>query len=325
MSAQKVIEAIKSYSSFLIAAHVNLEGDALGSELALAVLLRKMDKRVYVVNNDTTPANYAFLPGAQDIENKIGDKTFDAVIIVDCPLLDRAGRITAQLGKDKPLINIDHHIDNECFGKINWVDASASSAGEMVYRLFKMTATAIDRDAAENLYTAIVADTGSFHYSNTTGATFAICAELVERGIEPAEIYARVYENNSAQDLAVYTGIVSRVRFCADDAIAYVRVEEDVFKRMEGKHDILDRVLDLLKSVRTVRAIVILSQMDGGRIKLSLRSKKPVDVQKVARIFGGGGHKFASGCVVRGNLPEVEENVLNELKKAVLVENYPGA
>ncbi len=170
MSIEKVIAQIRKHNNFLIITHANSEGDALGSELALCLLLRGIGKKVTLVNEDPVPAEYAFLPGAdlvQTFRERYRRKTFGAYIFVDCAELSRSGSLAHMPFAGKPVINIDHHISNTNFGTVNWVDPDASSASEMVYRLYKKMGIAFTRESALQLYVGIMTDTGSFKYSNT--------------------------------------------------------------------------------------------------------------------------------------------------------------
>jgi len=315
MSAEKIIETIKKHSEFLITSHIDLEGDALGSSLALASLLRKLGKRAFVVSNDRPPSNCRFLSGAKCIRHRLGRSRFEVAFIIDCPSRKRIGRVSKLIDREKLIINIDHHRDNERFGTVNWVDPGSSSTGEMIYRLFKLTRTKLDRKDALNIYTAILTDTGSFRHANTTGTVFYICSRLLKLGIEPVKVYTRIYENNSVQDAALLAKMFSRLSFTTDNKVAWLRISRDVFKRITGKHEILDKVFDYAKSIRTVKVVLIFAQKGSRLTKLSLRSKPPMDVQKVALSFGGGGHKFASGCLIKASLREAERVVLKQVRR----------
>lgn len=317
MSKQKVIKAIKKYSKFLITAHIGLEGDALGSELALASLLQKLGKRASIVNADRTPANYSFLPGTRKICHRLIGNDSQAVFIIDCSQKSRIGTVADQIKCELPIINIDHHIDNKRFGRVNWVDQRASSAGEMIYHLFELTKARIDRNDAVNIFTAISTDTGSFRHSNTTSTTFHICGELLKFGINPAQIYTKIYEGNSAQDIRYLAKIISRINFAAKAKVAWIKINQREFKRIKGKHEIMEKVLDFAKSITTVKVVIIFCQLKHRLIKLSFRSKGAINVQKIALIFGGGGHICASGCTIKGSISEVERKVLKQVKKAL--------
>ncbi|MBL7084864.1 MAG: bifunctional oligoribonuclease/PAP phosphatase NrnA [Candidatus Omnitrophica bacterium] len=317
MSAKKIIKAIKGYSKFLITSHVNVEGDALGSELALASLLRKLGKTVRIVNADKPPVSYNFLPGANKVSCNLNKRSFQAAAVIDCATNQRIGKVARLIGPEKPIINIDHHIDNKRFGKINWIDPKASSVGEMIYRLFTLTKTKLDKKDALNIYTAILTDTGSFRHSNTTSKTLSICSKLLKFGINPAKVYSEIYESHTVQDVSLVTRLISKLSFAANKKIAWVVIAENDFRKIKGRHEVLDKILDLAKAIDVVKVVIIFSRINNRLVKLSLRSKGPIDVQKIAKLFGGGGHKLASGCVIEGSLKEAEQKVLRQVKKAL--------
>ena len=328
MSAKAIIKEIKKYSRFLVTSHIDVEADALGSELALTSLLRKLGKSAFIVNVSPTPAGYKFLPGvkkifsfsAQDVKcyQRLNSMNFEAVCVIDCSTRQRIGHLANLLDNDVPIINVDHHLDNTNFGRANWVDFKASSAGEMVYHLFKAAGVRLDRNDALNIYTAILTDTGSFRHANTRSSTLKISGELLKFGIEPDKVYAQVYENSSVQDMAIIIKIISTMRFAAGNKLAWIEIGQREFNKIKGKPEILDRILDFAKLAKTVKVVIMFCQLNQRLTKLSLRSKSPIDVQKIAKGYGGGGHKRAAGCIVKGSLKRVEQKVLRRIKKLLL-------
>jgi phosphoesterase RecJ-like protein len=316
MSMNQVIKAIKKNSRFLITSHVSAEGDALGSALALASLLRKKGKKAYVVNADKTPSNYTFLPGAKKILSNIKASAFDVAIIVDCPVIQRIGNIVNVIN-NKPIIVIDHHIDNKRFGKINWIDPDASSVGEMIFALFKKMRVKIDKKDALNLYAALLTDTGSFKHANTSAKVLEIASELVRCGVVPSDIYRKIYETNTQEDVMYLAKLISSLSFTANGKIAYLEIKKNMCKKIDGRAELIDRVFDFAKSIYKVKAVVLFYELSGNLVKLSLRSKHPVNVQKVAKKFGGGGHCCASGGRINGKYNQIRNSVLNELKRTV--------
>jgi len=317
MSVRKVVKAINKYSSFLVTSHLDAEGDALGSELALASLLRKMGKRVCIVNNEKPSANYNFLSGIDKIRTKLKANTYDATLIVDCPSKKRIGTTLTLLKDVTRIINIDHHIDNQMFGEINWVDPEASCVGEMIYELFSLVDVKLDKKDALPIYIAMLTDTGSFRHANTTSKTLRIASELLKFGIKPAKAYSRIYEKNSAKDVSLGCAIISNLCFSANNQIAWAKIDQGTIRALNSKHEILDKVLDFAKSVSSVKVVAVFSQLSKNFIKVSLRSKAPVNIQKVALVFGGGGHKLASGCVIKTNIEEAEKMLIKEIKKVL--------
>ncbi|MFH1045417.1 MAG: bifunctional oligoribonuclease/PAP phosphatase NrnA [Candidatus Omnitrophota bacterium] len=316
MSIEQVSKALKKYSHFLITSHFNAEGDALGSTLALASLLRKMGKRVEMVNSDSISFNYAFLPGVHSIAKRPRSSSFEAVCVVDCPILKRIGAI-AEFIKDKPLIVIDHHIDNKKFGQVNWVDPRASSVGEMVYSLFKRLKVSLDKKDALNIYIAMLTDTGSFRHANTTSNVLHTAAELLKFGLEPSVVYSRIYEQNSLEEMRNVARVILGFSFEQEDKIAWVELSKAMCRAVEWRNELLEKVFDFARSISPVKVAIVFSHLGADTLKVSFRSKPSVNVQKIAGCFGGGGHKCASGCRIQGDLREMQQKVLAEVKKAV--------
>lgn len=315
---QSVIEAIKEYKRFLITAHVNLEGDSLGSQLAMKALLDAMGKEAFIVDNDAVPEHYKFLPKANEVSNKI-DKglAFDAAVILDCPTLRRIGKVRELVTKNKPIINIDHHISNEKFGSVNWVDPHASSAGEMVYRLFKKTGTPLTKEIALSLYIAILTDTGSFNYDNTSGVTHEIASELLGYGLEPAAVSESVYEKRSLEDIKLLALVLATIKVNERGDVAYLEITRKMISQTGADMYKSEGLVNYARSIDKVKVAIIFKEdaKELNKINVSFRSKGDLDVNGVASHFGGGGHIKASGCVIEGNLREVEEKVLAKVEE----------
>ena len=202
MSLKKIVESIKRYDNFLITSHISPEGDALGAQLGFYNLVRKMGKRGIIVDQDTLPYGFDFMPGSKRI--RLLDKScsriaFDCFVAVDCADLKRTGSVHKLNQEHKPILNIDHHISNSFFGDINWVDPLASSCSEMIYVLHKKLRLAMDKDTALVLYTGIMTDTGSFKYSNTSSFTHLAAAELLKYKIDVAQVYRKSYADIPAR------------------------------------------------------------------------------------------------------------------------------
>ena len=227
---KKVLKAIRKHKRFLITSHLNLEGDALGSQLAMAGLLKNLKKEFIIFDNDKVPWRFLFLPGVGLVRNKIHEEEkVDAAIVLDCPNLKRTGKVKKTVEKIRHIINIDHHISNERFGYVNWVDAEASSTGEMVYRLFKEFNSPISREAALALYISILTDTGSFNYSNTSRLTHEIVSDLLGHGIEPQSVSHFIYENKTLGELKLLGRALKNLKLVAGKRIAYITVRKKDF------------------------------------------------------------------------------------------------
>jgi len=318
MSLKKVGEAIKRNRSFLISAHVNLEGDALGSELALARLLRKLGKKVYVVNQDKTPLLYNFLPGVKTIiQPNIRVRDFDVALLVDCSNLDRIGSVKKLINKDKLVINIDHHVSNENFGGINWVNPRASSACEMVYEIFKKGKFKIDKDTALLLYTGIMVDTGSFRYVNTTPATHLAAADLLKYKISPEKIHNFVYASMPIGEVKMLSRLVTGFKMAKSGKIIWLVIKLGIVNEEKMRIDVTEYAFDFLRSIAGVEVAMIFREMERNKVRVNFRSRGKVNVSQLAAVFGGGGHACASGCTINRNLKTAQQLVFSRIKKLI--------
>ncbi|MDD5496493.1 MAG: bifunctional oligoribonuclease/PAP phosphatase NrnA [Candidatus Omnitrophica bacterium] len=314
---KKVVEAIKKYRRFLVTAHVNLEGDSLGSQLAMKELLEGLGKKAYIIDNDPVPEHYKFLPGAHEVSNDLkAHVEFDAALILDCPTIKRIGQVKKVIGS-KLIINIDHHVSNEKFGNINWVDARASSAGEMIYRLFKAMNRPLTKEAALYLYIAILTDTGSFNYDNTSSVTHEIVSELLGYGLDPALVSERVYERRSVSDIKLLGLALATLKVNKKGDVAYVEVTKKMLKEANAEAPKSEGFINYPRSINKVKVAILFKEggKHKGDIDISFRSKGDVDVNKIASHFGGGGHMKASGCVIKGSLAGVKKRVLAKIEE----------
>ena len=322
MSLKKVVAHIKRNKHFLITTHTNPEGDALGSELALLFLLDKLGKRAVIANEDEVPYEYSFLPGAKRI-NKFKEALkaidFDCSFILDCSDLKRCGDICSLNLVNKPIINIDHHISNEKFGDINWVEPYASACAELIYKLYKELAIPFDKDTATLLYTGIMTDTGSFHYSNTTSFTHKIASDLLKHKLDVPQIYNKIYGSIPYSDVQLLTRILPSMNLLCDGKIAWFQIKRSILKNRKITFDLTEHILTFGRSIRDVEVVVLFKENPDtlNSVRVNLRSHGKVDVNKVARAFGGGGHKTASGCTIHGELNSVRKAVLKKIKESL--------
>lgn len=320
MPLEKAVEAIRKYKSFLITAHTNLEGDALGSELAFYRLLKKMGKTALIVNEDSLPYGYEFLPDKDKINrpNRYARRfKFDCLAVLDCSDLRRTGEVYRLNSRHRPILNIDHHISNEKFGQINWVEPYASSCAEMIYKLYRKLGVPLDRDSAICLYTGIMVDTGSFRYANATVSTHRIAAELLKFKLNIPFIYKNVYENIPFTDMQLLTEILPAMRREAKGKLAWCTIPQELLKKRKLSFDLTEHILSFARAIKDVEVVALFKENLGVRdeIRVNLRSQGKIDVNKIASHFGGGGHKTASGATVHGKLESVRKKVLAKIKE----------
>lgn len=308
MPKQQVIKAIRENSGFLITSHINPEGDAIGSQLALASLLKRLHKKVYIINEDLS-RQFSFLTK----EEKISDDTnfngeFDVAIALDCPILSRVGKVEKLIKRAKILLTIDHHISNDNFGDINWVDSKSSCTAELIYELFKSFKLKLNKEEALYIYVAILTDTGSFRYSNTSSKTHLIASKLLRYKIEPHIIYEKIYGNISTNYVKFLCGILSTLK--KEGAIAYITLESNIAKLDSDIRERLEDFINYPRALKGVKVAMMFRELSKNKIKVSFRSKGDFDVNSLARRFGGGGHMAASGAVIDGMMEEVKKRVL---------------
>lgn len=315
---QEIKKRIREGNNFLITTHVNPEGDAIGSELALYYLLKKLGKRVKVINADSAPRNLGFLPGMKRIEQfqarDSGIRNVDGLFVLDVPNIERIGETRVFLSRASWVINIDHHVSNSKFGDINWIDKNASSVGEMIFGLYEGFGLALDYKVSLLLYTAILTDTGSFRYINTSSRTHKIVSQLLAQGVKPYKVYAQLFENNSLEKIRLLAAGLTTLR--KKDALAWIEISRGIFTQSGARQEDLEGIIDYIRTLGGIKVAMVFQELEDGVVKVGFRSKdKKIDVNLIASHFGGGGHRMASGCKVKGSLQSVKRKVLKEVRR----------
>jgi phosphoesterase RecJ-like protein len=312
---RRISERIGRHHLFLIAAHERPDGDALGSELALCHLLRSLGKEALVYNQDRTPENYRFLPGSDRIVHELPPlDPFEVAFVLDCSELSRVGRESARIGKIPELVNIDHHVSNGVFCDVRLIDPQASSTGELIFRLVQDMGVAVTSEMATCLYTAILTDTGGFRYSNTRRGALLAAAELVAAGANPQWISENVYETDSPARIRLHAAVLPTLLLEEGGRVGSMVVMQKALADAGALPDHAEGLVDLPRSIRGVEISILYAELPEGGFKLSLRSKGAVNVERVARLFGGGGHVNAAGCRVTGELAEIRRRVIEAIR-----------
>ena len=312
---QQISDLIGRYRVFLITAHERLDGDALGSELALYHMLRKMGKEATIYNQDGTPENYRFLDGSDRITHELPPlEAFDAAFILDCSELERVGREAEKIAAIPHLVNIDHHFSNGEFSQTRFIDPLASSTGELICRLLAHMGVATTREMATCLYTAILTDTGGFRYANTGEGTLLAAAGLVADGANPQWISENVYETNSLARIRLLTAVLPTLTIDEGGRVGSLTVSQQALETAGASPDHVEGFVDFPRSIRGVEISVLYAELPDGRFKLSLRSKGKVNVERVARVFGGGGHINAAACRMEGKIDDIHRRVLEAIR-----------
>jgi phosphoesterase RecJ-like protein len=326
---ESIRRVIDESQRFLIATHVNADPDALGSELALAEGLRKSGKHVEIINPTSTSKNFQFLDPESEIKEFTGGgktvspESFDAIFIMDISRWERLGALADPIRVcKKPKICIDHHPYTGGFADFHLVNVKACASAEIVFDLLQELQIPIDRRIAEYIYISILADTGSFAFSNTNQRTHEIASELLKYGIDPRALHEHLYQNYTPQRLKFLGNLLCNLHFECNQQMAWVSVSRQLFQEFHMKPDDLEGFVDLPRNCKSVLLSILFAEVAPNDIKISLRSKGDFHSSLIAAEFGGGGHHHASGIRLQGSLSEVEKVVLAKAKE--LLEKHCG-
>ncbi len=306
----------------LMLGHVHPDADVLGTLLALGLALEPRGWTVTYGGPHPAPAALDFLPGVERYRRLDAlDGAFDIAVLTDCPNPQRTeGLIEHARRASTVVVNIDHHPDNRRYGDVNWVDLTAAATGEMVYELLVALDTPLTPAIATNLFTSVHTDTGSFRYSNVTPRTFRIAAALVAAGAEPAVVSQALYERRAADALHWLGEALRRIEVSDDGRLAWLALSSDALPEAFIESE---ELVNYPRSIATVR-VACLFRERGGQVKVSLRGKGDVDVQRIAARFGGGGHRNAAGCTVDGPLADVIRTVVPVVRQALVEPAEPS-
>lgn len=311
----QVVELIENKSVFGITTHIKPDGDGVGSSLGLCWLLRSLGKEAEVIVHGEVPPAYHSLPGADEIRDvRYVNGKYDAVFVIECSDLTRPGIDGLE---NQFTVNIDHHATSEHFGTINWIDSTASAVGEMIYNLCKAIGGRITKEIAECVYMALVTDTGSFHFPNTSDRTLKVASELIKAGAKPEKISEAVYNNYPWSRIELMRQVLATVKRDASGRIAMMRQTLEMHASAQAIDGDNNGFVNIPLAARDVVAAVYMREIGAGKFRASLRSKGDINVARVAESFGGGGHKNASGLSIEGNWDEKEAEIVAALSKAV--------
>jgi phosphoesterase RecJ-like protein len=309
-----ILDVIGRGERFLVCSHSRPDGDAVGSMLAVGMLLEQMGKRADLVTADRLPQVYRELPGADAIRCAMRvHGPYDAVILLECDGLERA-----KLRGLEPffLINIDHHTSAREFGHLNWIDRQAASVGELVHRLAKAAGCHVTPEMATCLYTTVLTDTGGFCYGGTRASTFALAQELTLAGADPIRIARDIYFSIPAARLMLLGAALSNLK--REGRLAWLWITHQDMVRTCAAEEDCEGIVNYAISIAGVEAAAFLRELPEGIIRLSLRSKGRLDVAGIAVKLGGGGHENAAGVTLEGPLPRALDQILAELRSRVV-------
>ena len=305
-----ILDVLRRGERFLVCPHSRPDGDAVGSTLAVGMMLEQMGKRADLVTADRIPIIYSGLPGVEAIRSALRvHGPYDAAILLEC---DEPERTRLRGLEDFFLINIDHHVTGRPYAQVNWIDCQACSVGEMIYRLVKAAGATITPEMATCLYTTVMTDTGGFCYGNTRASTFALARDLVLAGANPIQIAQEVYFSAPVSKVLLLGAALSNLK--REGRLAWLWVTHRDMVRTCAVEEDCEGIANFALSIAGVEAALFLRELPEQRIRLSLRSKGKVNVAAVAERLGGGGHENAAGCTLEGPLSRALDEILAELR-----------
>jgi phosphoesterase RecJ-like protein len=316
----QIIQHIKDAQRILIASHAEPDGDSVGSLVALGLALAKLDKKITMYNPSPIPAVYRFLPGADRILRQIKNAdTYELALILDCGDLVRIGENSAEVEKIPVLINLDHHVSNTGFGHIQFIDTSACATAEIVYRLINALQIPFDKAIATSIYTGILTDTGSFRFSNTNQAAFAISKAMTDAGVEPHNVAQHVFGTYSLGRIKLLNLALNSIEISNNGKLSMMTVTRIMLNTTGTNSEDLDGMINYARRIEDVKVAALIHEIKNGagkftnmnRYHVSLRSDSSVDVARIAGKFGGGGHTSAAGFQIESTLVALKTKVID--------------
>jgi len=309
---RKLITFLAKEERFFIATHINPEGDALGSSLALSMALASLGKKTLLYDKDMVPHGYRFLPGYERFMNAVPPYIQDEwpLILLDCNSQERAGIDGLRFIKSAV---IDHHETVSTFGDIRWIEPHAAATGLMIFYVIKALGLRMTREIAVNLYAAIAIDTGTFRYSNTTAEVLRVSAELVEAGANPASIASNLYEMWSRKRFRLLIMVLNSLEIKNDIAITVV--SQEMFRKTGTTPEDTETFPSFPRRIHDITISAFFREIDRNYWKVSLRSRGETNVAIIATHFQGGGHKNAAGYKIKASLKTAKKALLDEVAR----------
>jgi phosphoesterase RecJ-like protein len=316
---EQILKHIKESRRILVASHAEPDGDCLGSLVALGLALSKLDKIITMLNPSPIPAVYRFLPGVERIVIQIKEATaYDMAIILDCGDIVRVGENSSVVDQIPLVVNIDHHVSNTRFGHLQLIDTGACATAEIVYRLIDALEIPFDKNIATCVYLGILTDTGSFRFSNTNPAAFAISKAMIDIGVEPHLVAQRVFGTYSLGRIKLLNMALNSIEISANGKLSLMTISRSMLNATGTSTEDIDGLINYARRIEDVKVAALIHEIKNGagkftnmnRYHVSLRSDSTVDVAKIAAKFGGGGHTSAAGFKIESTLVALKEKII---------------
>lgn len=316
---EQILQHIKNSHRILVTSHAEPDGDCLGSLVALGLALSKLDKTITLFNSSPIPAVYRFLPGVERIVRQINEaKEYDLAIVLDCGDIVRVGEDSSVVDQIPIVINIDHHVSNTGFGDVQLIDTDACATAEIVYRLIKALEIPFDKAIATGIYLGILTDTGSFRFSNTNPAAFAISKAMIDIGVEPHTVAQRVFGTYSLGRIKLLNMALNSIEISENGKLSLMTISRSMLNSTGTSTEDIDGLINYARRIEDVKVAALIHEIKNGagkfanmnRYHVSLRSDSTVDVAKIANQFGGGGHTSAAGFQIESTLVALKEKII---------------
>lgn len=312
---ENIITLINNATRIAIMPHVSADGDALGSSLALAMALRKINKDCVIYLEEEVPLNYKFLPCLELVETFCEPCEYDLVLALDTGDIQRLGNRYKVFEMATNTVNIDHHTTNTNFAQVNHVDVKSSATGEIIYDLIKTMCIDFDKDIATCLYVAIATDTGGFRYSNTTPLTHSISSELIDHGVDVSSVSQMIFETNSLSKVMLMGAAINTLEILEEGKVAFMAIADSMLKETGALEEDCEGIVNIGRNIRGVEVALLIRERFEGEYKINFRSKNYVDVSMIASKYKGGGHQRASGCTINGQMCEIKNSLLQDIRE----------
>jgi phosphoesterase RecJ-like protein len=316
----EIIKMIMESNKIGITFHESPDGDSLGSSLALLNALRVINKSAYIICKERIPETFVFLPLSEEINGECTEplQKTDCLITLDCGNVARLNCNADFQNRKFKIINIDHHLSNDKFGDINYVDTTAASVGEIMYKLIKKMNIQIDSSIATCIYTSILTDTGSFRHSNTTYYTHEIVSDLIRStGVDFSSIHRKIFDNKKFAMIKLQGLVIDELYLTSAGRLCVMKLTQKMLEKVKLDECDSAELISIGLKISGVEAAILIKEKNIG-IKASLRSKEYVDVRKIAEIYGGGGHIRASGLSMDVSIDEAEKLLIRDFEEELI-------
>lgn len=315
MELKQAIEFIKKHDRFLLSTHINPDGDGIGSIMGVIGILKQLGKQYTVIFNDPPQEKLSFMERIEEVrvyDESMKEKSglFDAAIIIDVPHLERIGDVKELISSGCPILNIDHHVSNDLYGTCNLIDPGASASAQIIGAIFEGMGVELDLASAQALYIGLCVDTGRFRFNNTTPEVFGFAEKLIRAGVQPDIVADKLYYNTNRETHAGLGKMLSTIELHKDGKVATAYLDFDFLNSDSVKKIDTEGFVNYPLSITGVEVAFLIQEPVKDQVRVSLRSKTDFDVNKLAQLFGGGGHPRASGCRIKGSVQEAITKLL---------------